>query len=62
MCNYCKLEKQDYIYDDGDNSAIIEKTENYGYEIQVSIMGGYGYHHLDFSIEYCPKCGRKLGE
>ena len=62
MCKYCEgdLYNKKYLYEDkyGDNTAFIN-DEN---EIYVSIREEEYIDEMKFKINYCPMCGRKLGE
>jgi hypothetical protein len=65
MCKFCENDKSnytEYLCEYGDDTVQIHKLKDNKYEINIDVLvEGVGYYCISFPIEFCPKCGRKLG-
>ena len=58
MCKYCEEDSEGYILplDKNAHVCVFDKPHE-----KILHIDWYG-HHMKIEIEFCPKCGRKLGE
>lgn len=59
MCEYCNLVSGDEkIIEEGSNISMYIKRHNNTY----TLVASHSYENIEKDINYCPMCGRKLGE
>lgn len=58
MCKYCEFDKDGYGGSMEYGNYIYRDKDEGTYTIDASVSGLDNY----ISVNYCPKCGRKLGE
>ena len=61
MCEYCKKEQNITSSGDLDNASIFIDEDDKQILIDFYDQHGNNYQQW-FDIDYCPKCGRKLGD
>lgn len=64
-CEFCRLDKNYHcsvIHFDGDNGCTLDVQMPFGQIQMLYQQDDKTIFNLDFDINYCPMCGRKIGD